>query len=267
MALPLKTKSQLAAKTAQQIRKPLEVRGPISALGGSSLAYSEWMEDFFPASGGSLLAPLATAKTGANSVAGAFVNDADGGEFTITTTADNEAQTNRLDFGDQLVFDIAKIRSIEFRLKADLDATGTSDTLGTGDNIVFGVAADHNATLDSNTLHAWFRVIGDADGDLDILWESDDGTTDDDDNDTGSDLPEGQYFYAAIDFTNGLGAVQFLLSVGANDTDVPVYSVVGEADMSSASGNVQPYIFLSKAAAANEDHTLSIDAVRVVYGR
>lgn len=269
MTLPLKQKSPLAAKNPHRQRgHGIDVDGPLFARMGRSLAYAERLEDFLLPSGGTLPGDLATAATGANAVAGAYVDGADGGIYRLTTTTDNEAQTNLLtghaSTGVKAFYDIAKIKLFECRVKLTMDATGTSGVLGTGDNLVIGLAAAHNATLDSNTLNAWFRSIGDADN-LNLLWESDDGTTDDDDNDTGVDMVDASWMWLAIDFSGGLSNVRFLVSVTNSAT--PTYTQVGKANMAAASGNVQPYFYLTKGAAANNDHTLDIDAFRIVYGR
>lgn len=245
----------------------LFVGGPLAAKGGISAAYPTFFEDFLGASGTTLPAPLATARTGANSVAGAYVNDASAGHYTLTTTADNEAQTNRLDFGDQLVFDITKLQAVECRVKLTCDATGTSGFLGSGDVFLFGVASAYNATLDNVATNAWLKIIGDGADAPEILWETDDGATDDDDNNSGAVLVEATWLHLKIEFASSGTAVRFYIDTSGGSLPNWRSATVVSGALAAASGNVQPIIYLSKAAAANNDHTLLIDYVRAVYAR
>jgi len=241
--------------------------GALVAKGGISAHYPTYFEDFLPASGATLPVPLVTAKTGANSVAGAYVNDASAGHYSLTTTADNEAQTNRVDFADQLVFDITKIREVEFRVKGTFDATGTSGFLGSGDVLVFGLESAYNATLDSVATNCWFKIIGDGADAPEILWETDDGTTDDDDNNTGAVLAEATWIHFRIDFSDGLSAIRFQVDTSGGSLPDWRNATTVTGAMAAATGNVQPIAYIAKAAAANNDHTLLIDYIRVVYAR
>jgi hypothetical protein len=247
--------------------RDLYTKAGVMAKAGLNPAYVTYFEDFLLASGGTLPVPLVTAKTGASSAAGAYVNDASAGHYSLTTTADNEAQTNRVDFSDQLVFDITRLQEVECRLKITCDATGTSGFLGSGDVLLFGVASAYNATLDSVTTHAWLKVIGDGADAPEILWETDDGTTDDDDNDSGAVLAEATWLHFKIVFEQGADIVTFLIDTsGGSLPDWRNARKVSGA-MAAATGNVQPIVYLSKAAAANNDHTLLIDYIRAVYSR
>jgi hypothetical protein len=232
--------------------------------GGISPAYAELFEDFLYKAGTTLVLPTATTKSGANSVAADYVTSADGGTITITTTTNNEAQTNRLDHADNLGIDIGKVRFFEARFSLTPDVTGASGAMLVGDELRVGLAAAHNATLDSNALHAWFGIDN---AGLSLLYESDDGTTDVAIADSGLDVVAATFVNVLIDFTDGLADVRFYADVSGSA--VPDYrnGYVGSTSMAAASGNVQPYCFLGKAAATNSDHTVTLDFWRVVYSR
>lgn len=211
-------------------------------------------EDFLLAASGSLPAPWGTQDT---SAAGSptldYVNDADGGEYILKLAADNEVEKITLYFADQLVIDATKKPFIEFRLKVEADVTGAGGALAAGDIIVFGLASARNATYDDIAANAWFRFEG---ANNNILVETDDGATDDDDNDTTLDWVDGTYAIYGIDLYD-LSAIKFYVN-GV---------LAATLNASAMTGNLQPFIEVSKAAAANFDHRLTLDYVDVAWQR
>lgn len=209
-------------------------------------------EDFLQAAGGTLPAPWAKQDT---SAAGSptldYVDDAANGAFTLASDSQAEAQKLTLYFGDQLVVDVAKQPLFEARVKLDVDTALTADDL-----FVVGLASARAADLDTIATHAWFRV----EADLDILFESDDGTTDDDDNDSGVNLTDGAYAKLAIDFAD-LSAVAFYVDI----EDGNGFVKVGTTDMSDATGNLQPFVELQVGAA--ETHAITVDYATVAWMR
>lgn len=207
-------------------------------------------EDFLEPSGTTLPAWLGTQDT---SAAGSptldYVDDSHGGIFVLKLAADNEAEAITLYGGDNLTVDINNKPILEMRVKIDPDVTGAGGDLAAGDIIVMGLASARNATLDNVAEHAWFRFEG---ANHNILVESDDGTTDDNDNDTGVDWVDGTYL---------------TLKVDCSDLTNVVFSIDGAKfggyDISDATGNVQPFIEVTKAAAANFDHRVTIDYIRL----
>jgi hypothetical protein len=215
----------------------------VGPVGGPRL-----VEDFLGASGTTLPAPLATQDTSTGGTPTlAYVNDAAGGAYQLKLAADNEAEAITLYQGDQLTFDITKKPVLDLRVKLEPDVTGTSGNTAAGDKIVMGLAANRNATLDNVVTNAWFMFAG---ANKNIYWETDDGTTDDDDNDTGVDWVANTYLDLRIDCSD-LSAVKF--SVNGE--------VVGVGSLADATGNVQLFIEVTKAAAANNDHRLTVDYV------
>lgn len=210
-------------------------------------------EDFLLASGGSLPAPWGTQDTSAAGTPTlAYSDDAAGGQFVLKLAADNEAEAISLYFADQLVFDSTKKPVFKCRVKLEPDVTGAGGELGDGDAIVIGLASARNATLDNVAAHAWFRLQGSASPNKNILVESDDGTTDDDDNDTGSDWVANTWIELAIDMSD-LAAIGFYID-GVK---------VAQLAASAMTGNLQPFVEVTKAAAANNDHRLTVDWIDV----
>lgn len=186
----------------------------------------------------------------------ALVDDAVNGIIQLTLDTDDIAQIAALHFGDNLCLSMAQGLVFEARLAFHVLPTTGTETV----QAVFGLAGAHNATLDSIATNAWFRVESSAQTAL--LWETDNGDTDDDDNDASTVLVADTYHIYRIDCTD-TSAVKFYVD------DV----LVGTSDMSTtlsaAEAKVQPYFNVSKAkSVANTGiGTMYIDYVKVFQNR
>lgn len=157
----------------------------------------------------------------------------DGGKAVLTLAATSEAEIVTLYQNDVLPYDLALIQAVSFTVKvADIDAVTT---------LVFGVAAAQNDTADSVTVHAWFRMEGSA-STSNIVVESDDGTTDNDDKATGTTLSS-TYKKCTIDFSNGLSDIRFFID-GARVAASTTFSLAAI----TAGQNVQLFTQLQKAS-------------------
>lgn len=186
-------------------------------------------------------APLSTQDTSAaGSPTVARVSGA-GGIFRLRADSQDEAQALGLNLGDVLVLDPTQGPVFECRLAVHGTLTGD-------ERAVWGLAAARNATLDSVAKHAWFRVEGVS---TSLLWETDDATTDDNDNDTGEDYTADTYNVYKIDMTD-LSNVRFMID-GAE---------VATADLSTlaATDLLQPFIEYQKDGGA-DTNGLEIDYV------
>lgn len=193
--------------------------------------------------------------TGGTLVAG-LVDDAVNGIYGAGLDNTDEAQISALHFGDNLCLSMNQGLIFEARLTfLTLPTTGTETV-----QAVWGLASAHNATLDSIATNAWFRLESTANTTL--LWETDNGDTDDDDNDASTTLVASTYNIFRIDCTD-TSAVKFYVDE----------ALVGTSDMSttlsSAEAKVQPYFNVSKAkSAANTGiGTMYIDYVRLFQSR
>lgn len=205
-------------------------------------------EDFIGAAGTTLPAPWATQDTSsAGSPTLDYVANASNGEFQLLHDDTDEAQGLTLYWDDSLHIGATKQPYFEARVKIDEDTALSAD-----DRLVVGLATARDATLDDIAGHAWFRVEG---ANADILYESDDGTTDDDDNDSGVDFVDDTYLTLAIDMAD-LSAVAFYVDG----------SLVGTTDASDLTGNLQPYIELQKDA-GTVTHEIVVDYIHVAWMR
>ena len=167
----------------------------------------------------------------------------------------NEAQVIILSHGGIEQFDVNDRLIYECRLKMN-QAAVTSGT-----DFSFGLCAGQNATWDSTTVMAAFRVVG-ATSTTAVVVETDDGTTDLDDKATGQTLINA-YKLFKIDLTD-LTNVKFYMT----DSNSKLIRVASGTtfDISAYSSCVQPVFQLQKSATAATDG-VSIDYVRVTGRR
>lgn len=212
--------------TPNLIPRSVKVSGTLEATEGFNLDARYAFEEDFAAIAGST-AP-AHIDTDVQATATADYVTGDGtGVFALGLTAADAAEAAQF-FGHEL--DIVKKPVVEFRVKLD-----GAPMLATIERFVVGVASAHaNAEdgLDAVATNAWFRVEGDS---LNLLYESDDGTTDDDDNDSGVDIVDDTYLRLGIDFSV-LSSVKFLVN-GAQ---------VGTTDMSDATGALRIFACIQR---------------------
>jgi hypothetical protein len=224
--------------------------------------YVEFFEDFFPDASATLPKPLGTQDT---SVTGApvidYVADAADGHYVVQAGADTDAFKTTLYFADQLVIPAAKLTAFEVMLKIESDVTGAGGLFAASDKFVVGVASARNATLDSVVTHAWFMAAG---ANHNLYCESDDSVTDKDDIDSLVDWAEDSFMRLVIDFENK-SDVQFFADVDGNGL---VRLAPGTTfDWDQATGNLQFFLELQKASAANKDHKITTDYVRIIWQR
>jgi hypothetical protein len=237
IATPRLVLSRTTADTNSPLEKHLGSSPYVDVMGFNPGGAVRFGSDFLQASGGALAAPFAVQDTSAGgSPVKDFVDDAVNGEYKILQAATDEAENLTLYFGDQLVIPANKGWVFQCRVKIDMDTAPWS----ADQRIVWGVGSARNATLDSMTLNAWFKLDG---ASLAIVVESDDGTTDTNDQATGVSLVDNTYISLRIDGTN-LSAVQFLIDQEAGDGFV----LVGTTSMPLATANLQIFMEMQKDA-------------------
>jgi hypothetical protein len=167
--------------------------------------------------------------------------------MVLTLTSTSEAQIAGLHHGGALAFDIDDLQSIEMRVR--INAT----TFTSGSILVFGLGSAYNATADTVTASAWFRMEG-ANSTTLVYCETDDDVRNVDDISSGRTLINA-YKKFRIDFTNGKSDVRFFIDgdrVAASQT----------FDMSGYSAGLQPYVQLQKTTGSSADSVL-VDYVKV----
>lgn len=154
--------------------------------------------------------------------------------LTMTIAATSEAENICAYQNDVLIYDLASLQHVWFiaRFVAQADAVTT---------LTMGVGSARNDTPDSVAANAWFRVEGSVSV-SNVVCETDDGTTDNDDKASGTSMLL-VYKKYLIDFTRGLADVRFFVD-GARVATGTTF------DMSAATAgqNVQPIIQLQKAS-------------------
>lgn len=157
----------------------------------------------------------------------------DGGAARLTLASTSEAENVCLFFNDVLPWDLAQLQWVE--IIAQVSGIDSATTL------VMGVGNARNDTPDSVGVNAWFRIEGSA-STSNVVVETDDGTTDNDDRATGQTLAS-VYKALRIDFQNGLSDVRFFID-GAPVATSTTFSL---ASVTSGQ-NVQPIIQIQKAS-------------------
>lgn len=210
--------------------------------------FFEWLEDFFGS--GTFTATAAdnapmlikdTSSSGTPTYA--YVDGSESGEIKLTFDNTNEVQIITLYQGNNLQFDIDKIREVTFRLKVGQ----TNDSATT---LVFGLAGDQNDAPDSVAQNCWFKASG---GNTVVL-ETDDGTTDTDDVATGQSLGTTHKDFT-ISFACGKSDIRFFIDgqpVGQGQT----------FSMANYSGSLQAFLQFQKTADTNVD-SVTVDMIQV----
>ncbi len=170
----------------------------------------------------------------------------DGGEAKITLSNTSEAQIVTFYQKDVLPIDLAKLKRFAWVVKvADVNSVTT---------IVAGLANAQNDTPDSVGVNCWFKIDGSASTE-NLVIETDDTVTDDDDNATGVTLGS-TYKRLEMDFSNGLSDIRFY--VDGQPVGSGTFSLAGV----TAGQNVQPFIQIQKASGTG---TPSITIAEVEY--
>jgi hypothetical protein len=176
----------------------------------------------------------------------------DGGAAKLTLASTGEAEIVALYQNNVLIYDVRQLQCVWWIAQvAGIDSATT---------LTMGVASAQNDTADSVATNAWFRIEGSASTSA-VVVETDDATLDLDDKATGQTLAS-SYKKLLIDFSNGLGNVQFFID-GARVAAGTTF------DMSNlAAGlNVQPFVQLQKASGTGVPSvTLAQFGVQYAYG-
>jgi hypothetical protein len=174
-----------------------------------------------------------------------FVNPATApGEWSGAFSSTSEAAVLGLFTNDILWIDSTKPWLFEARVKISAAPAAT--------RFIFGLGSAYNATFDSVTRNAWFRVEP---SNLSILMETDDNTTDTDDQDTAFDFVADTYRTLTIDGSQ-LGTILFYVD-GVK---------VGSLAASAMTGYLQPLLLMQRDS-GTATTSFTVDYVRVSVDR
>ena len=185
----------------------------------------------------------------------AIAKVADDHHVALVLDNTDRSEIAALHFGDQECFNLERGLMFETRVTfSTLPTTGTQTV-----QAVFGVAGEHNSTLDSIDCNAWFRVESAAQTAL--LWETDDNTTNDDDNSAGIVLVANTWHIYRIHAISK-NVVKFYV-------DGALVGTGNMSGLSSTTGDVQPYFNVSKVKSTNNTGTgtMLIDYCKVWENR
>lgn len=172
-------------------------------------------------------------------------------ETAVTLAIDNtdEVQVCGYDFGDKLQFDIDNNPVFIARFKAT--------AITTAEDVVIGMGAAWNDTLDSSAAHAWLRLKAT----MDLLLETDDGTNDESEDST-VNMTADTYLWVKIDFSDTANVLFY------TGTDGETWTARAPAtfDMSNYTAGLQPMFAVLKASGTTTP-SMSVDVLKVVADR
>lgn len=220
--------------------------------------YCSVYEDFFPTAGATLPAPWTKTIVGAAPPTGDYGANGRNGTYVLSTTGADQLQSVTLSWGDQLC--IPATRGWIFECQLSLNFAGAAFVAL--ERAVWGMAGVRNATLDNIGNLCWFRNEG---ASLNLLTESDDGTTDTDDRATGLAIVDNTMHKFLIDASQ-VGQIRFFADVGEGWQES-----TGLAHAATAwvlTDRLQPFFEIqSDAAAVNAAEVMTIDYCQVAWAR
>lgn len=182
----------------------------------------------------------------------AITADTANGILCMQLDADNNAEVCSVDFGDQKCFDLKSGLVYEARVNLGVLPSGA------GVVAVWGLGSARNDDVDAVATNVIFR----AEANGAILWETDDGDTDDDDNATGVTVLTSDWKVYRIE----------ILQTAANVATAYFYidgALVGTGTLgalSDAEALVQPILQIYKSATTRVG-TMNVDYVKIWQNR
>lgn len=173
----------------------------------------------------------------------------DGGGAKLTLASTSEAEIVTLYHGNIETFDIDNVQNVEMMCKVSgIDAVTT---------LVFGLAGAQDDVSDNVAQHAWFRMEGSV-STSNVVVETDDGTTDNDDKATGTTLSSTIKRFT-ISFANGVSDIRFYI----DDTRVAATTTFS---MAAYTGQLQPFVQLQKASGTGVP-SITIEKFEITYNK
>jgi hypothetical protein len=166
----------------------------------------------------------------------ALLDEGHGGVYKMTLANNDEVEVLSLNWGDVNSLDIDLLLSFEAHLAAS--------TIAANELFVCGLGTNQADDEDAVTANCWFK----AEAAMDLLVETDDGVTDDDDNDTTLNLVADTEYRLGIEFWDKTNII-FRVD-GARVLSASTFTMTG------FSACLQPYIQLQKASGAGVPYLL-----------
>lgn len=211
--------------------------------------FASFLDDFFGPAVDETNAWVLNDTSAAGAPTHAILADEHAVELKLTNN--DQVEVCGYDFNDKLVFDIDLLKKFIARFKVS--------TITTAEEVVIGMCAAWNDTLNSNVAHAWFKLAAT----MDLLAESDDGTNDNDDKDTAVNLTADTYIWVMIDFSTKAD-VKFYTSTDGKTWTQRLSATL--FDMSNYTAGLQPCFAILKASGVTQP-ALTADIIAIVAGR
>ena len=223
--------------------------------------------DFIQDVGETPVLPWVVTEAGSTSATGDFVDEPDG-VLRLLHSTDNAAEAMLLSLGGTNAISPTKEVVFEARVKVKLhtDSVFDSDSVY---EVIVGMATAGSAVstsagaFDGFADSVGFRLGGGAQSTNSIFLESDDGTTDNDDKDSGIDFTSGKYHIYKIDMTDLKNVLFFVDGVLANNGNTFDMSAISKSDY------LEPFILFARTSNSGTEraHRLDIDYVNCTWKR
>ena len=229
--------------------------------------YVTLSSDFIQDVGETPVLPWVVTEAGSTSATGDFI-DAPDGVLRLLHSTDNAAEAMLLSLGGTNAISPTKEPIFEARVKVNLSTDSVFED-GSVYEVIVGMATAGSAVstsaaaFDGFADNVGFRLGGGAQETNSIFLESDDGTTDNDDKDSGIDFTAGSYHVYKIDMTNTSDVKFYVDGVLANNGNT------FDMDQIAATDYLEPFILFARTNAGGTEraHSLDIDYVNVSWKR
>ena len=231
--------------------------------------YVELFSDFIQDVGETANLPFVYSETGGSGAQTGDFIDAPDGVFRLAHTAADEVQANLLSLGGTNAISPTKEVIFEARVKVNLNTDSTFSTDSVYEVIVGMATAGSAVSVSAGAFDGFadnvgFRLGGGAQATNSIFLESDDGTTDNDDKDSGIDFTSGTYHTYKIDMTDISNVKFYVDGVSANNGNTFDMSAIAATDY------LEPFILFARTnsgATPDRAHSLDIDYVKCTWKR
>jgi hypothetical protein len=229
--------------------------------------YVELFSDFIQDVGETAVLPWVVTEAGSTSATGDFI-DAPDGVLRLLHSTDNAAESMLLSLGGTNAISPTKEPIFEARVKVNL-STDSAFAAASVYEVIVGMCTAGSAVsvsaaaFDGFADNVGFRLGGGAQATNSIFLESDDGTTDNDDHDSGIDFTAGTYHTLKIDMTDTSAVLFFIDGVHANNGKTFDMSAIAATDY------LEPFIMFARTNVGGTEraHSLDVDYVRVISKR
>ena len=236
-------------------------------LSRSPQGYVDLFSDFLQDAGDTAVLPWTLSEAGSTNATIAFVDAADG-VVRMAHTADNETQAVAITCGGAGVISPTNGVIFEARVKITL-ATDSVFEDGSVYEVIVGMATAGStvsvsaAAFDGFADNVGFRLGGGAQETNSIFLESDDGTTDNDDKDSGIDFTSGTYHIYKIDMSDTSNVKFYVDGVSANNGNTFDMSAIAATDY------LEPFLMFARTNAGGTEraHLMDVDYVKCTWAR